>query len=124
MGGAEKLRWHDRTRGWTAARPEVFGDVVLARKETPASYHLAVTLDDAASGVTLVTRGEDLFEATDIHRLLQALLDLPVPEYHHHRLLADEEGRRLAKREGARSIQSLRAEGLSPVEVRRRAGFA
>lgn len=124
LGLAGPLNWHDRARGWIAARPEDFGDIVLARKETPASYHLAVVLDDAAEGVTLVTRGQDLFPATHIHRLLQALFDLPVPDYHHHPLIADETGRRLAKRDGALSLASLREQGLGPEEVRRRAGFA
>ena len=117
------LHWHDRRRGKQAASPERFGDVVLGRKETPASYHVAVTCDDAAQGVTLVTRGEDLFESTHVHRLLQALLDLPVPDYEHHPLILDDDGRRLAKREGAPTLMSLRDAGVSPAEVRRRAGF-
>ena len=78
----------------------MIGDVVLARKDSPTSYHLAVTVDDAAQGVTLVTRGRDLFAASHVHRLLQALLDLPVPEYHHHRLITDSAGRRFATRPG------------------------
>jgi glutamyl-Q tRNA(Asp) synthetase len=110
VAGGE-LRWRDLGRGELVARPEVFGDVVLARKETPTSYHLAVTVDDALQGVTLVTRGEDLLEATHVHRLLQALLDLPVPVWRHHRLILDEQGRRLAKRDEARSLRSLRAAG-------------
>ncbi len=105
------LRWHDLTHGEFIARPEVFGDVVLARKETPTSYHVAVVVDDALQGVTLVTRGEDLLEATHVHRLLQALLDLPVPAWKHHRLITDEAGRRLAKRDDARSLRHLRASG-------------
>jgi glutamyl-Q tRNA(Asp) synthetase len=113
------LTWTDRARGTVAAAPGTFGDVVLARKDTPASYHLAVTLDDAIQGVTLVTRGEDLAPATDIHRLLQALLGLPVPEYHHHRMLSDSSGRRLAKRDRAATLRELRATGRSPVDVRR-----
>jgi glutamyl-Q tRNA(Asp) synthetase len=97
------LTWLDVSAGEQTARPELSGDVVLVRKEaeTPASYHLAVTLDDAADGVTLVTRGMDLFPATPIHRLLQALLDLPVPTWRHHALLLDETGRKLAKRRGS-----------------------
>jgi glutamyl-Q tRNA(Asp) synthetase len=95
----------------------VFGDVVLARKETPTSYHLAVTVDDALQGVTLVTRGEDLLEATHVHRLLQALLGLPVPEWAHHRLITDEKGVRLAKRDQARSLRSLREAGVTPSEI-------
>ncbi len=99
------------------ADPAALGDVVLARKEMPTSYHLAVTVDDALQGVTLVTRGADLFEATHIHRLLQALLDLPTPRYRHHPLLADESGRRLAKRDRAVTIGAMRQAGMSPAEV-------
>lgn len=117
------LTWHDRGHGEIAADPISLGDVVLARKDIGTSYHLAVTVDDAAQGVTLVTRGEDLFHATHIHRLLQALLGLPVPTWHHHGLLTDEAGRRLAKRDDALSIRALREEGLSASEVRARAGF-
>src|SRR6185436_6511818 len=87
------LRWHDRRHGERVAEPRKFGDVVLGRKETPTSYHLAVTLDDAVQGVTLVTRGEDLLAATDVHRLLQALLGLPTPVYEHHPLIMDQDGR-------------------------------
>ena len=93
------------------------GDVVLAHKEVPASYHLAVTVDDAIQGVTLVTRGEDLATATHIHRVLQALLGLPTPRYRHHELLTDEAGRRFAKRDSALTIRSLREKGVSPSEV-------
>jgi len=117
------LAWVDRGRSEVAAEPAVFGDVVLARKDTPTSYHLAVTLDDALQGVTLVTRGEDLFPATHIHRLLQALLDLPVPEWHHHGLLTDAAGKRLAKRHDPLTIRALREAGRSPAEVRGLAGF-
>ncbi|MEK7246504.1 MAG: tRNA glutamyl-Q(34) synthetase GluQRS [Pseudomonadota bacterium] len=120
---AGPLAWTDRGRGEQAARPEIFGDVVLARKETPASYHLAVTVDDALQGVTLVTRGEDLFAATHVHRLLQALLGLPTPAYHHHRLLTDRDGRRLAKRDKSATLRSLRDAGRTPAEARALAGF-
>jgi len=120
---AGPLTWRDRARGEIAADPATLGDVVLARKEVPASYHLTVTLDDAVQGVTLVTRGEDLFHASHIHRLLQALLGLPVPEWHHHGLLTDEAGARLAKRHDALSIRHLRETGKSPAEVRAMAGF-
>ncbi len=99
------------------AEPERFGDVVLARKDAPASYHLAVTIDDAAQGVTDVVRGRDLYACTDVHRLLQALLDLPTPAYHHHALLADAEGGRLAKRHGAPTIADLRDQGMDPAEL-------
>jgi glutamyl-Q tRNA(Asp) synthetase len=95
------LGWEDAVAGHTVARPERFGDVVLARKDAPASYHLAATLDDAAQGVTLVTRGADLLDATDIHRLLIELLGLPVPRWHHHALLIEPDGRKLAKRRGS-----------------------
>ena len=117
------LRFTDRAHGTVAVDPFLLGDVVLARKDTPASYHLAVTLDDALQGVTLVTRAEDLLPATHVHRLLQALLGLPEPAYHHHRLLTDETGRRLSKRHGALAIRALRAAGVSAAEVRARAGF-
>ncbi len=119
-----RLEWHDRQRGTIEAAPLAFGDVVLARKELPTSYHLAVTLDDARQGITLVTRGEDLFDATHIHRLLQALLGLPTPDYHHHGLIRDAEGKRLAKRDQAPAIRSLRGAGKTPAEVRAMAGFA
>ncbi|MCB2050583.1 MAG: tRNA glutamyl-Q(34) synthetase GluQRS [Novosphingobium sp.] len=108
---AGPLIWHDEISGEQAARPDLFGDVVLLRKEAPASYHLAATLDDAADGITLVTRGMDLFAATHVHRLLQALLDLPVPRWHHHGLLLDESGRKLAKRRGSPSLADRRASG-------------
>ena len=114
---AGALTWRDLGRGPQTARPEMFGDVVLARKDAPTSYHLAVTVDDALQDVTLVTRGEDLFEASHIHRLLQALLDLPRPDYLHHPLVTDESGRRLAKRDDARSIRHFREQGRSPAEV-------
>lgn len=100
-----------------AADPAGFGDVVLARKDAPASYHLAVTVDDAAQGVTHVTRGADLREATHVHCLLQALLGLPAPIYHHHPLLADAAGARLAKRTGAPTLQALRDAGTDPAEL-------
>jgi glutamyl-Q tRNA(Asp) synthetase len=116
------LRWEDARSGIVTADPLAHGDIVLARKETPTSYHLAVTVDDALQGVTLVTRGEDLFRATDVHRVLQALLGLPTPRYHHHPLLTDASGRRLAKRDRSLTLASMRASGKSPEEVRRLAG--
>jgi len=100
-----------------AADPASLGDVVLARKEVPTSYHLAVTVDDALQGVTLVTRGVDLYAATHTHRLLQALLGLPVPAYRHHPLLTDPSGRRLAKRDQALTIRAMRDAGASPAEI-------
>lgn len=111
---AGPLSWEDATTGTVAAEPAPFGDVVLARKDAPASYHLAVTVDDALQGITDVVRGEDLFAATHVHRLLQALLGLPVPRYRHHRLLTGPDGRRLAKRDGAATIAALRAGGADP----------
>lgn len=121
---AGPLTWRDLEQGDITARPEIFGDVVLARKDIRTSYHLAVTLDDAFQEITLVTRGEDLFAASHIHRLLQALLQLPVPQWHHHRLLQDERGQRLAKRHDALSLRELRAQGKTPADLRRIAGFS
>ena len=107
----EDLTWHDAIAGGQRVDPREFGDVVLRRKDLPASYHLAATLDDAADGVTLVTRGLDLFHASHIHRLLQALLGLPVPQWHHHPLLLDEDSRKLAKRRGSPAIADYRERG-------------
>lgn len=120
---AGPLTWRDREKGEVRAAPGPFGDVVLARKDVPTSYHLSVTLDDHLQGVTLVTRGEDLFEATHVHRLLQALMGLDVPEYHHHPLLVGPDGRRYAKRDKSLTLRALREAGHSPGEVRRSAGF-
>ena len=111
------LSWHDSIAGHIAADPLSHGDVVLARKDAPVAYHLAVTMDDATQGITDVVRGEDLFAATHVHRLLQALLDLPTPAYHHHPLLRDAQGRRLAKRDGAPTLASLRAQGREPGQL-------
>lgn len=141
------LRWHDAAQGEQEVERGQLDDVVLARtgrglmpapttilaptptlphqeagegagrRLLPASYHLCVTVDDAAQGVTLVTRGEDLFDSTPIHRLLQHLLDLPVPAYHHHPLLRDAEGKRLAKRDNAPALRDLRAAGVSPAQI-------
>ena len=116
------LVWRDLDRGDITARPERFGDVVLARKDIPTSYHLAVTIDDNLQGVTLVSRGEDLMPSTDVHRLLQELLDLNVPEYHHHKLLDDDSGQRLAKRDNALTIKTLRQSGKTAYDVREMAG--
>lgn len=111
MARTGALTWHDELHGPQTADPREFGDVVLVRKDAPASYHLAATLDDAADGVTLVTRGMDLFAATHVHRLLQALLGLPVPRWHHHPLLMDENGQKLAKRRGSPSLADRRSSG-------------
>jgi glutamyl-Q tRNA(Asp) synthetase len=111
------LTFTELSSGEITADPSIFGDVVLARKDTPASYHLAVVVDDALQGITLVTRGEDLLPATHLHRLLQHLLGLPVPRWHHHRLITDETGKRLAKRDDARSLRSLREACWTPERV-------
>ena len=111
------LPWHDSEAGLQTARPERLGDVILARRDSPASYHLAVVVDDAAQGITLVTRGRDLFQATHLHRLLQALLGYAVPGYHHHRLITDESGQRLAKRSNSTSLRALRQAGHDPADV-------
>ncbi len=113
-----RLTWHDRGGGTRQARPELLGDVMVARKETAASYHLSVVVDDHRQGVTLVTRGDDLFAASHLHRLLQGLLDYDAPAYHHHRLLTDDDGERLAKRADAVAIRAFRAAGQSPAAVR------
>ena len=115
--------WNDLDRGAITGDPMGHGDVVLARKDIPTSYHLAVTIDDALQGVTLVTRGADLVDFTDIHRVLQDLLGLAAPRYHHHMLLTDAEGRRYAKRDRSLTIRALRAAGLTPEEVKGMAGF-
>ena len=109
--------------GLVTAVPQLWGDVVLARKELPTSYHLAVVVDDALQGVTDIVRGQDLFSATGIHRLLQALLGLPEPVYHHHRLILDDEGRKLSKATQATSLRELRASGASAADIRRMVGL-
>lgn len=111
------LTWTDVRGGAIPAEPELLGDVVLARKDVPTSYHLAVTVDDHLQGVTLVTRGEDLFHATHVHRLLQALLGLRTPRYYHHNLIADSTGQRLAKRNRAVTIRHLRERGWTPDHI-------
>ena len=109
--------------GTIAIDPVLFGDIVLARKETPTAYHLAVVIDDAYQGVTLVTRGHDLFAATHVQRLLQALLDLPAPHYAHHRLILDAEGRKFSKRDQAVTLRSLRESGETVDGILRRIGM-
>lgn len=106
-----------------ACAPQRWGDVVLLRKETPSSYLLAVVVDDVRQGITRVTRGMDLFAATDTQRLLHVLLDLPEPEYHHHRLIMDTSGAKLSKSTGAPSLASLRQSGVTPDDVRRMIGW-
>lgn len=109
--------------GTIAADPGAWGDVILARKETPTSYHLAVVVDDASQGVTDVVRGRDLFQATAVHSLLQALLDLPQPRYYHHRLVLDADGGKLSKSTHSTGLRELRARGTSPAEIRRTVGL-
>jgi|SRR6185312_344065 len=129
IGRAGPLAWHETGAGPSgetgdiAADPAVWGDVVLARKDAPASYHLAVVVDDAAQGVTDVVRGVDLFHATAVHRLLQTLLGLPVPRYRHHRLILDAEGRKLSKSTKATGLRELHAQGMDAAHVRRLAGL-
>lgn len=120
------LSWTETGEGRprdTVARPERWGDVVLGRKEMLASYHLAVVLDDALQGVTHVVRGRDLYESTSIHRLLQEILGLPAPIYHHHRLVLDENGQKLSKRDRSTTLASLRAAGWTPTDLRRAIGL-
>lgn len=123
------LNWHENGEGrrgesgTVAAEPAAWGDVVLARKDAPASYHLAVVVDDAAQAITDVVRGRDLFYATSVHRLLQALLGLPAPLYHHHRLILDADGKKLSKSTAATSLHELRAAGATPADIRRRVGL-
>jgi glutamyl-Q tRNA(Asp) synthetase len=105
------------------ADPAAWGDAILARKDAPASYHLAVVVDDASQGITDVVRGRDLFHSTSVHRLLQALLGLPQPRYHHHRLILDADGRKLSKSTLATGLRELRAQGLSPADIRRLVGL-
>lgn len=117
IGRVGALTWHDAVRGETLATPEIFGDVVLARKDVPASYHLACTWDDALQGVTLVTRGVDLFAATHIHRLLQALWKVPTPRYHHHKILLAADGKKFSKRDQSPTLRALRESGKTRDDV-------
>ncbi len=106
------------------AEPQRWGDVVLARKDTPTSYHLSVVVDDALQGVTHVVRGQDLYQATSVHRVLQTLLGLPAPLYHHHRLVLDAEGHKLSKSTKATALRELRQQGKTPADIRRMVGLA
>lgn len=116
----EDLYFFDEAKGRIKARPDIYGDVILARKDAGVSYHLCSVWDDWKQGVTLVTRGEDLFESTHIHRLLQALFGAPVPAYRHHKLILDEHGQRLAKRNNSVTIKFLRDSGMSPADIFKR----
>jgi glutamyl-Q tRNA(Asp) synthetase len=129
LARAGKLTWTETgagpngETGAIAADPAMWGDVILARKETPTSYHLAVAVDDAAQNITEVVRGRDLFHATAVHRLLQTLLGLPEPRYHHHRLILDADGHKLSKSSQSTGLRELRARGVTPAEIRRLAGL-
>ena len=126
---ARRLTWSEtgsgpeRETGTVAAAPARWGDVVLGRKETPGSYHLCVVIDDARQGITHVVRGQDLFWSTSVHRLLQALLGLPAPIYHHHRLVLDADGRKLSKSTQATALRALRQGGVTAAEIRRMVGL-
>jgi glutamyl-Q tRNA(Asp) synthetase len=124
LGWIEHGEGPDGESGAVTARPQAWGDVILARKETPTSYHLSVTIDDALQGVTDVVRGQDLFWSTSVHRLLQLLLGLPQPAYRHHRLVRDAEGRKLSKSTAATGIRELRAGEATPADIRRFVGLA
>ena len=129
LGGFEGLTFVEHgvgpqgETGPIAARPDLAGDIVLARKDVGVAYHLAVVLDDALQGITQVIRGQDLFEAAHIQRLLQALLDLPTPTYRHHRLLTGPDGKRYAKRDKAQTLRELRAAGVTPAQLRAEMGL-
>jgi len=120
---AESGRGPAGETGQVAVQPALLGDIVLGRKDIGVSYHLAVVVDDAHQGITLVTRGEDLFGATHVQRLLQQLLGLPVPRYRHHALIRDAQGRRLAKRDRDQTLAALRASGVTPKDIRRHLGL-
>jgi glutamyl-Q tRNA(Asp) synthetase len=127
---AENLAWTEHgegpngEQGIVTAEPEAWGDVILARKETPTSYHLSVVIDDTLQGVTDVVRGQDLFWSTSVHRLLQALLGLSAPAYRHHRLVLDAAGHKLSKSSSATALRALRAAGATPADIRRRVGLS
>jgi glutamyl-Q tRNA(Asp) synthetase len=127
MARTGALTWtesgRDSEAGSVAAEPEAWGDVVLARKDMPTSYHLAVVVDDARQGVTDVVRGQDLFWSTSVHRVLQGLLGLPAPTYHHHRLILDAEGKKLSKSTHATALRSLRESGATAADIRRMVGL-
>lgn len=123
LGGFDGLNFEVKGEGIQQARPEVGGDVVLARKDVRVSYHLASVVDDALQGVSHVIRGVDLADAAHVHRLLQALLDLPTPLYHHHRLILGPDGKRLAKRNRSETLRELRGRGIRAAQIRTELGF-
>lgn len=123
LGWIERGSGPDGETGEVLARPEAWGDVILARKDIPTSYHLSVVIDDALQGVTEVMRGQDLFRSTAVHRLLQKILDLPQPAYHHHDLIRDGDGKKLSKSSGAIGLRELRAGGMMPAQLRRLVGL-
>jgi glutamyl-Q tRNA(Asp) synthetase len=123
MARAGSLTWTETDQGLVVADATAWGDVILARKDTPTSYHLAVVVDDAAQAVTDVVRGLDLFHATSVHRLLQTLLDLPAPRYRHHRLIIDADANKLSKSTAATGLRELRAQGVTPADIRRLVGL-
>ena len=118
-----RLGFEEVGKGWQVATPEQFGDVVLARKDSPASYHLAVAHDDALQGITDIIRGEDLFASTSVHVLLQALMGWPTPRYRHHALVLDASGKRFAKRDKSQTVRAMRMAGHTPDDIRQRLGF-
>ena len=122
MARVGSLTWNEEGHD-TDGGPAAWGDVILARKDTPTSYHLSVVVDDAAQGVTDVVRGQDLFAATAVHRVLQQLLGLPAPRYRHHRLILDETGKKLSKSTQATGLRELRARGKTPVDIRQMVGL-
>ncbi len=124
LGWIERGEGPEGETGGVAARSEAWGDVILARKETPTSYHLSVVIDDALQGITEVVRGADLFWSTSVHRLLQHLLGLPQPAYRHHRLVRDGEGRKLSKSSAATALRELRTQGMTPADIRRQVGLS
>ncbi|GHB27959.1 tRNA glutamyl-Q(34) synthetase GluQRS [Pseudovibrio japonicus] len=119
----DPLSWTEAQHGLMQANPAAWGDVVLARKDTPTSYHLSVVVDDALQGITYILRGKDLYHATSVHRLLQTLLELPEPLYEHHDLILDETGRKLAKSAKDTALRELRASGITPAQIRARLGL-
>ena len=130
MARVDSLSWSESAAGpggesgTVAASPRQWGDVVLARKDMPTSYHLAVVIDDALQGVTHVVRGQDLFWSTSVHRLLQALLGLSIPRYYHHRLILDADGQKLSKSTGSTALRALREGGATPSDIRKMVGLA